>query len=460
MKAGAASRVINPEIGAFIQGASVDRRGERIRDDLEANALYLADDSARNAAGATADADADDLARSVLLVSCDLVGLESPFVATFRDAIADATGIPPRSVIIACTHTHSGPSLIRTNYLKPLDTAYIDRLRDWLVELATEAVGSARPAELAWGRGDVRIGWNRRCCWADGSHSMHGDTARADFTGLEGPDDTQHLAVFVREPGGRLIAVLHHNTSHPTSFYGADFFSADFPGAARAFLRDLLGPVPVLYLNGAFGDIGNNCQLAPEPNGEPRERRMLRAAHLAAGETLRLLHEAHFTDDLPLGHAYEDLAVAVRLPEPDRLAWAREKLAATDAGDLGNPVERYTAYGIALLTDEFGADPADSVPVHAVRIGDVGLATNPCELFCQFGLDIKRRSPAAATAVCSIADGYGGYCPIAYGVLGGGYSGAPLHWTRLELLAGYKIVDAASKLLHGLWPKKGARHLL
>jgi hypothetical protein len=432
--AGAASRVINPEIGAVIQGAGVDNRAESIRDDLEANALYLSDGAA-----------------SVLLVSCDLGGLECAYVASVRDAVAEATGIGPRDVIIAGTHTHSGPSVLRTNYLKPIDELYHNRLRGWLVELATETVQSARPAELAWGRGDARVGYNRRCCWADGSHTMHGDTSRDDFTGLEGPDDPQHLALFAREPGGDLIAVLHHNTSHPTCFYGQSFFSADFPGAARAYLREVLGPVPVLYLNGAFGDISQNDQLSPKPFGQSPEHNMLRMAHLVSGETLRLLHEAQFHDDVPLAHAHEDLPLAVRLPEPDRVAWARQKLAKTDAGDESNPRERMWAFGIVRLADEFGDDPTDAVALHAVRIGDVGLATTPCELFCQFGLDIKRRSPAPITAVCNIADGYAGYCPTAYGVLGGGYSGEPFHWARLELLAGYRIVDAVARLLHQLW---------
>jgi hypothetical protein len=109
------------------------------------------------------------------------------------------------------------------------------------------------------------------------------------------------------------------------------------------------------------------------------------------------------------------------------------------------------AFGIVQLADEFGDNPVDAVPLHAIRIGDVGLATSACELFCQFGLDVKRRSPAPITAVCSIADGYTGYCPTTYGVLGGGYSGEPLHWSRLESLAGYKIADALSQMLHKIW---------
>jgi len=434
IEAGAASKVITGEIGAFIQGASVDNRAKRIRDDLEANALLLRRDD-----------------QSVLLVGCDLAGLEPARTQAARQAMGEAAGLDPRRVIIACTHTHSGPSVVRTNPLKSVDTAYLDRLQGWLVELARETAESVRPAELGWGAGAVRIGYNRRCCWADGSHTMHGDTTRDDFTGLEGPDDPRHLALFVRDPDGQPLAVFHNNTSHPTCFYGGDCYSADFPGVARSYLRDVLGPVPVLYFNGAFGDIAGVSMLAPQPRSEDAERRVHRTGHQLAGETLRLLHEARFIDDAPLRHQFEDLAITVRLPTPERVEWAKAILSRLEAGDDPGGWQRMLAFGVSLLHDEFGGNPIETLPVHAIRIGDLALLTQPCELYCQFGIDIKRRSPAAHTAVCNITDGCAGYCPTTYGVIGGGYSGEPIHWCRLETEAGYRLVDAAARLLHSLW---------
>lgn len=434
---GAASKVINNELGTPIQGASVDKVARSIRDDLEANALLLRD---------------HDTNEHVLLISCDLAGLLPERAAKARAAIADATGLDPHRIIIACTHMHSGPSIIATNVLKPIDSAYLDRLHHWLVELARDAAESAVPGRLGWGVGSVRIGYNRRCCWADGSHSMHGDTSRPDFTGLEGADDPQHTALFAEDAEGRLLGIVHHNTSHPTCFYGADFYSADFPGAARTFLRETLGPVPVLFLNGAFGDISISSQLASRSNGEMREQRMLRAAHLVTGETLRLLHQAQFHDTLQLRHVRDELELPVRLPAPERVEWARETLAKVETDPASvQSWERMRAYGTSLLHEHFHKRPVDTLPLHALRLGGLGIATQPCELYCRFGLDIKRRSPAAATAVVGIADGYHGYCPDTAGIIGGGYSGEPFEWCRLAPEAGYRIVDTASRLLHQLW---------
>ena len=113
--------------------------------------------------------------------------------------------------------------------------------------------------------------------------------------------------------------------------------------------------------------------------------------------------------------------------------------------------EKIIAYGVAALQDEFGGNPVDTVPIHVVRIGDVALVTTPFELYCQFGLDIKRRSNAPITGVCSLADGYAGYCPTMYGIIGGGYSGEPMHWRRFHPETGYRVVDVACRMLYELW---------
>jgi hypothetical protein len=431
---GAASRIINNEVGAYVQAATHRRQARSIRDDLEANALLLSRGG-----------------ESVLLVSCDLAGLEPEVAARLRRAMAGRTGLGARNIIISCTHTHSGPVLIPSNYRSAVDTAYIERLEGRLVELAAEAEESLTPARLGWGRGEARVGYNRRCCWADGTHTMHGDTTREDFTGLEGPEDPQHVALFALDEDDRPLAVLYNNTTHPTTFYGAEFYSADFPGQVRAELRAVLGPVAVLFLNGAFGDIQKDSMVAPGVRREGREQKLARLTHLLAGETLRLMMESEVHDAPVLRHAHEDLCVAVRLPDSAAVAEARRLLSRVDEGEEVPAWDVLFAHGTALLEDRFGAKKADTLPVHAVRVGELALVTQPCELYCQFGLDIKRRSPAPITAVCGPADGYCGYCPTTAGVLGGGYSGTPIYWCRLEQEAGYRIVDAAARFLCRLW---------
>ena len=432
---GAASCVINPQIGDWVQAAGVAKRATEIRDNLEANGLYLSDGK-----------------KQILLVSCDLGVLTLPRVIAIREAMGRATAIPPRDIIIACTHTR-GPSVFRSNYVMPVDDAYLDRLQGWLVELAQQTIQSARPGKIGWGKGTAQIGFNRRLCWADGTHTMHGGATRKDFAGLEGPDDPQHLALFAADTDGKLIAVLHHNTTHPTLFWGSSIFSVGFVGEARMILREELGNIPTLFLNGAQGDIACRNQL--QPHGDSREQAVQRLGRLMTDETLRLYEDVRYHDRPVLDHIYEDLKVKVRLPKPERLVEDRKVLARIDAGEKIRGMQMIMAFGAVQLQEVYGENPVDTLPVHAVRIGDVALVTQPCELYCQFGLDIKRRSPAPITAVVGLADGYCGYCPTIYGLLGGGYSGEPIYWTRLEPYAGYRIVETVGPMLNRLWRQAG-----
>lgn len=434
---GTAVRVINPEVGSWVQGAGVPRRATEIRDDLEANAVYLKN-------GET----------ELLFVSCDLVGVEPDYNTQLIEAMGVAAGIPVRNILIACTHTHGGPSLVKTNYLMPLDTAYMERLKVWMVELAKEAVESARPGKIGWAKDEVQIGHNRRLTWADGTHSMGGDSKREDFTGLEGPDDPQHLAMFFKDLEDNLIAIAYHNTTHPTIFYADGIYSADFPGGVRkSFRNHFREDLPVLYFNGAQGDIRIENSL--DPLKETDEEKLSRISKMLFDKTMEMYEGYIDYDESPiLKHAYSDLKVGVRLPSTETLIESKEILERIDAGEDIRGMKMIMAFGSVHLQETFGDNPFDILPVHGVRIGDLAIVTESCELFCQFGLDIKHRSPVPNTIVIGLTDGLNGYCPTVYGLMGGGYSGAPISWTRLEPHAGYKIVETASQLLNSLWRKE------
>lgn len=431
---GRASQVINPEIGGWVQGAGVPRQAERIRDDLEANAVYLKNEE-----------------EELLLVSCDLVGLEPEYNTRLRESMGVASGIPVRNILISCTHTHGGPSLVKTNYLMPLDTAYMDKLEVWMVELAEEAVRSAVPGKVGWVKDELQIGYNRRLTWADGSHTMHGNAKRIDFAGLEGPDDPQHMAMFFKDLNDKLLAIVYHNTTHPTIFYANGVYSADFPGEVRkSFRNEFDQKLSVLFLNGAQGDISMDNML--DRKKETDEEKIHRISGMVFDKTMDMYNSGvEYKKNPTLRHTYHDLKVAVRLPSPEILTESREILDRIDSGEEIRGMEMIMAFGSVHLQEKFGHAPFDILPVHAIRLGDLAIVSQSCELYCQFGLDIKRRSPVDNTIVVGLSDGLNGYCPTVYGFLGGGYSGAPISWTRLEPNAGYKIVETASALLNALW---------
>jgi hypothetical protein len=434
IRTGSSSTIITNKLGTDIQGATCGGKAKYVRDELEANALCLSNEQC-----------------SVMFISCDLGGLLPDFTKTAREAIAAATGLDSRAIIIGGTHT-GGPSVIPSNYLKLVDVEYLECLKTKLTDLAVKAMDSMKPAKLGVAKGYAKIGYNRRCCWGDGSHSMHRAWDREDFTGIEGPEDHEQFVLYAVDESNTITAVLHQNTSHPCTFYGADFYSADYPGLAREHIRDAIGHIPVLFFNGAFGDMGQDLQESTS-FCKTAEMKLNRCALPLAGETLRLIYENPPMDNIELKHFYHDLEVAVRLPDPEKLEWGKNILARVDAGESIPPFDIVSAHGSALLQKCFGDNPVDKLPVHAIQIGAAVILTQPTELFCQFGLDIKRRSPFNITSVFSICDGYSGYCPTSPAVISGGYSGAPIYWTRFTADTGYKIVDESCRLLFEL--KKG-----
>ncbi len=431
LHAGAASIRINGNIGDDLVGQLHRRIAVRIRDDLEANAIYLADGTDQ-----------------VLLISLDLCGLFlTDWVRQSCQAIEAASGVPARNVITASSHTHTGPTTAQLLHDSPTNERYLTELREALCTLARQAKDAARPAEAAWASGHARIGYNRRLCWADGTHSMYGDATRPDFAGIEGPDDPQHnlLALFAEDD--TLIALLHNNSCHATSVEGDDYYSADFPGEARRLLRETLRPdLPVLYLQGASGDI-SPWQMVPRARRYDGQQRLHEIGATLAAESLRLLRDAPRHSSPILRHAWQDLRLPVRTLTEAQLAAAR---AVEVAGEASSGRAHYVLQvdGALRLHHDFHDKPIDTLAIHVLRIGDFAIVTNPCELYCQFGLDIKRRSPAAVTAVTQLADGFSGYCPTLHAVHGGGYSADTTWWTRLTPDAGYRLVEASACLLH------------
>lgn len=430
---GAAYVDISPPLGCWIQAAGVAKKAEKIRDALEANALFIAQDDFK-----------------ILWISCDLVGIDAHFTQKIRKQISSSINIPERNILISSTHTHGGPSLLKTNYLMPVDTAYLDQLERLLVTVSMEAVNNTKPGKMGWGKSEVPIGFNRRLTWLDGSHTMHGDAQRTDFAGLEGPDDHQYVAIFFSDLEGTLLSVIYHNTTHPTTFYGDGVISADFPGMVRSKMRDKLNrSIPILYLNGAQGDISMQNML--DRKRESDEEIIDRISQMIVDANWKLLENLNWIENPVLKHDFHDLKVGVRLPSASELEKARQVLHRIDQGENIRGMEMIMAFGAVHLQETFEHYPHDILPIHGIRLDDLALVTQPCELYCQFGLDIKHRSPAKTTAVVGLTDGYGGYCPTIYGLLGGGYSGAPISWTRLEPKAGYLIVEKASQIINTLW---------
>ena len=135
-----------------------------------------------------------------------------------------------------------------------------------------------------------------------------------------------------------------------------------------------------------------------------------------------------------------------RRPSPDLVERAKEILARPK--DVKPAHVRELAY--AERTLRLAAGPAElSVPIQALRIGDLGIAAIPFEVFTDIGLQIKKEAPFARAFTISLANGSGGYLPTPEQHALGGYE-TWLGTSKVEVQGSVKIAAKALELLKRL----------
>ena len=90
----------------------------------------------------------------------------------------------------------------------------------------------------------------------------------------------------------------------------------------------------------------------------------------------------------------------------------------------------------------------NSMELHVMRLGDVAFATNPFELYADYGYRITGRSRASQTFIIQLACDYGDYLPTEYGMTGGQYSALV---SIVGAKGGQMMVDETVKIIDGMW---------
>jgi hypothetical protein len=102
------------------------------------------------------------------------------------------------------------------------------------------------------------------------------------------------------------------------------------------------------------------------------------------------------------------------------------------------------------------------IEIQALRLGDAGLVTNPFELYLDYGMRIKARSPAPQTVVVQLSagvvgehleidGGLGWYLPTARALSGGSYGAMPAV-ACVGPEGGQELVEASIAELQALFP--------
>ena len=431
LRAAADEAELSPAPGQWMTGFALrDLPAEGTHDPILARALLL-----------------DDGAGRLAIVVCDLLGLAPESVARIRGAVAAAGTMPGERVLIACTHTHSGPACMpMRGALGHVDEGWLQQAEGRIAGLVTALAERLEPAQLAWGRMQVKgIGYNRQ----DEAH----------------PIDTELLALAAERPGGESIATLLSYATHAVVLGPENrLFSGDWPGAAARALAQLRGGVG-LCLQGTCGDVD------PVVNrdrgwgsGRFRDAEQIGARLARAGA--QALERAARRTDVQLQAASRTVAVPLDPPPAlDALAifsaqWHERRVQTIGRKAAEMEAEAMLAWAAELrqaLAEE--RVPATlAAEVWAARIGEVRLVGLPFEPYSDIGLAIKQALAPAPVLVVGYANGLYGYCPTNWAKDQGGYGAdSSYRWFSALLTAvGYgaaeALVEAAVSLLRERLP--------
>ena len=418
LKAGAAQVEITPEPGIPLTGF-IARLGSStgIHDPLFARSLALETEGQR-----------------VLVITCDLLALDAEFVCSVRAAIREATDFPECNILIACTHTHSGPATIFLRDCGEVDRQYLDRLRLALLEVAQKALANLQDARMRSGQG----------------HSSQGVRNRRQ---PGEPIDPDVGVISFQDQSGGYLAILVNYACHPVCLDHTNrLISADYPGVLQRTLQEQTGAV-VLFTNGATGDLN------PERKGSFEIAEEL-GANLTA-ETLRILSTSAYQDcavlqvnseiiDLPLLPVLSSDALD---READRCRQALAEAEAVRDVLQGRMQKAMIGWTKTTLVDVMqGIVPTRvSVELQVIQLGGVILAGIPGELFSELGKEIKR-SASCQVMVVGYANGDIGYIPTRQAYAKGGYEieeaykfyGFP---SALAPEAGGQVLQSISRLM-------------
>lgn len=363
----------------------------------------------------------DDGKARFYLISSDLCLFSPGLYDEVTAQLTKELGIPRQNIWWSVTHTHSAPEigppaiyralLGRSNHDWSRD--YTNQVTGVLIQGVKDVTARLEPANIEIGSGTSMANINRRAKDVDGAVSL----------GLnpEGPVDRQIGLLSIVRPDHSVIAVVANYAMHGTVLSGANLsISGDAPGIVASYVEEKIG-APMLYINGAAGDIAPIYSVYPTPeSGHLSQFRVLLGNRILTG-----LKSDPSPADLDTRLVLDD--IIVETPRKPGISWPEELSRYAGESSLRVPVVR--------------------LPVSFLRIGSTMIWSAPVELFCEIAMQIRDHSPFKNTFYFGYTNGWFGYLPTRSAFREGGYEPRTSPFTEAAEADLRKAVEAKVKEL-------------
>lgn len=470
MKYGWAERSITPKKKISLAGQFAERISEYVEKPLTVTAFV---------------ADSGDDQMILLSADLVAIGWNLLLEVRERIAVANSE-IDPMKIVISAIHTHTGPVYPRTSRIKgsgaPIlgwrrmledeflkDKKYIEKenvsdnpeiatqeeVFELIISQMVDAILAAwkdrKTGSFVNAFGRAAVGMCRRAGYSDGTAQMWGDTNQAVFTEIEGGNDSGIELMYLFDEADKLTGIIANIACPAQCVQHRLFVSPDFWGEAKMLLRQRFGEN--IYLLALCSAAGDQCPVDlvrwVEPESDVNDPNITRKNSLKrkadpsmfdlagmrkvgkriAREIIDVYEEGldEKQTDIPFEHLVSDYQLPLRRATlAEELAakkGIREYLADVE-GDIDYNDVAHMQINLGVLQRLRLQEMVDTVDteVHVIRMGTVAIATNPFELFLDYGNQIRARSLAEQTFLIQLANGAEGYLPTEKAEKGGHYS--------------------------------------
>ncbi len=446
LSAGAAIVDITPtQLPVIVNGGMTSNTANSIKTRLNARAIVLSDGNER-----------------IAIVVADSCMMPRELLDEAKQLASTRTKIRPDRILISATHTHSAASCMGA-LGTDADLNYVPLLRQKLVEAIVAAEANLEPAEVGWGSAmaadfTALRRWVRRPDRIANDPfgnptvraNMHAARNPDDAIGPTGPEDPELSIIALRSAADkRPIAALANFSMHyfSDSPISADYFGL-FSDGLQATMNERFPNTKgfvAMMSHGCSGDIWRRDYFLKEASTNQTIESYTQGLLAIATKAFDAIT---YQTDASLAMAESRLNMRYRIPDAQRLEWGKRIVA--EMGDrLPKTDTEVYAREQAILHERQSTD----IVLQAIRVGDIAIATTPCETYALTGMKLKLQSPTTKTMVIELANGGDGYIPPPEQHHLGGYNTWAARSAGLEVTAEPRIVAADLQLLEQVFAK-------
>ena len=441
--AGAHAQNIDPNtLPVWISGGIAAIRADRVVDSLFARALVLEQSPTQ----------------AIAVCVVDSLGIPADIVNQAKQLISEKTPLRPEQILISATHSHSAPAAMGAHGT-PAQSDYAEQLPSRIAQAIINAYNKRSPAQIGYAVAHAdRFVYCRRWIMEPGQapgvlFSGRDSNIVAMNPGHDSPFKIRQTSevdptipiLAIRSTDGSPIALL---ASFSTHYAGAPAISSDYFGVVvKELARELRPDSPdsfvAIMANGTSGD--TNCIDFSRP---AKPFNYHEVGKYVASKILDALPNAKYDSAPTLRAAFETIEADVRLADPDELAAAKAYVQSKLADRLPTTLEENYARETVLLSE---MPPTRTLPLQALRVGDMAIAAYPTETFTATGLAVRRNSPAPYTLNIGLANDLAGYLPPADQFPLGGYTTWRARTSCLAPDTEARVVEQLSSLIQKLY---------